>query len=224
MMFASNCTPNKDNMAFTSNVDRDYDYLFNFIIIGDSGVGKSCLLLRFADNTYFETHIATIGCDFKIRTVDIDGDRCKLHLWDTAGQDRFKTITTNYYRGAHGVILVYDVCNPDSFEHLNTWFGEVGQYGREDAVKLLVGNKSDLTAKRMVTYDQAKEFADKMRVGYIETSAKAAVNVEQAFLTLASNIKSTVTNGGLKDADKKDNIVINKSIPVEQRNNCFCSL
>nr|CAD7393725.1 unnamed protein product [Timema cristinae] len=106
---------------------REYDHLFKLLIIGDSGVGKSSLLLRFADNTFSGSYITTIGVDFKIRTVDVDGERVKLQIWDTAGQERFRTITSTYYRGTHGVIVVYDVTSGDSFANVKRWLHEIEQ-------------------------------------------------------------------------------------------------
>ncbi|XP_031682943.1 ras-related protein Rab-35 isoform X2 [Oncorhynchus kisutch] len=106
---------------------KDYNHLFKLLIIGDSNVGKSSLLLRFADNSFSGSYITTIGVDFKIRTVDIDGERVKLQIWDTAGQERFRTITSTYYRNTHGVIIVYDVTNPESFVNVKRWLNEITQ-------------------------------------------------------------------------------------------------
>ena len=126
------------------------------MIIGDSGVGKSCILLRFADDTYTDSFISTIGVDFKIRTVDLEGKVVKLQIWDTAGQERFRTITSSYYRGAHGIIIVYDVTDPDSFENVKSWMAEIDRFATEGVSKLLVGNKSDMEEKRAVDYATAK--------------------------------------------------------------------
>ena len=157
----------------------DYDYLFKLLLIGDSGVGKYSLLLRFADDTYTETYISTIGVDFKIRTVDLEGKTVKLQIWDTAGQERFRTITSSYYRGAHGIIVVYDVTDAESFDHVKTWLDEIDCYARQDVNKLLVGNKSDLTSKKKVDFETAKAFADEHNIPFLETSAKNSSNVEQ---------------------------------------------
>ncbi|CEI89230.1 Putative GTP-binding protein ypt1 [Rhizopus microsporus] len=165
-------------------MNPEYDYLFKLLLIGDSGVGKSCLLLRFADDTYTESYISTIGVDFKIRTIELEGK-----TWDTAGQERFRTITSSYYRGAHGIIVVYDVTDADSFNNVKQWLQEIDRYAAEGVNKLLVGNKSDLVDKKAVETEQAKEFADSLHIPLLETSAKDATNVEQAFLTMAKQIK-----------------------------------
>eukprot|EP00601_Ochromonadales_sp_CCMP2298_P003559 CAMPEP_0173176690 /NCGR_PEP_ID=MMETSP1141-20130122/4601_1 /TAXON_ID=483371 /ORGANISM="non described non described, Strain CCMP2298" /LENGTH=206 /DNA_ID=CAMNT_0014099059 /DNA_START=83 /DNA_END=701 /DNA_ORIENTATION=+ len=170
-------------------MQAEYDYLFKLLLIGDSGVGKSCLLLRFADDTYTESYISTIGVDFKIRTIDLDAKTIKLQIWDTAGQERFRTITSSYYRGAHGIIVVYDTTDLESFNNVKQWLHEIDRYASENVNKLLVGNKSDLTSKRAVSYEQAKEFADSLGIAFIETSAKSSTNVEKAFMTMASQIK-----------------------------------
>ncbi|RDX65222.1 Ras-related protein RABD2a, partial [Mucuna pruriens] len=170
------------------------DYLFKLLLIGDSGVGKSCLLLRFADDSYIESYISTIGVDFKIRTVEQDGKTIKLQIWDTAGQERFRTITSSYYRGAHGIIIVYDVTDEDSFNNVKQWLSEIDRYASDNVNKLLVGNKSDLTGNRVVSYDTAKEFADQIGIPFMETSAKDATNVEDAFMAMSAAIKNRMAS------------------------------
>ena len=120
---------------------RAYDYLFKLLLIGDSGVGKTCLLFRFAENSFNPTFISTIGIDFKIQTVEIDGKRIKLQVWDTAGQERFRTITTAYYRGAMGILLVYDVTNKKTFDNITNWLRNIEEHAAEGVEQLLVGNK-----------------------------------------------------------------------------------
>mmetsp|Transcript_395 Transcript_395/g.423 ORF Transcript_395/g.423 Transcript_395/m.423 type:complete len:207 (-) Transcript_395:34-654(-) len=172
----------------------EYDYLFKLLLIGDSGVGKSSLLLRFADNSYSESFIATIGVDFKIKTVEVENKVVKLQIWDTAGQEKFRTITSSYYRGAHGIIVVYDVTNRESFENVKNWMNEITRYASENVNRLLVGNKSDLEGKKAVTYDEGKELADSMGINFIETSAKTSANVEQSFLRMAGEIKGRIAS------------------------------
>lgn len=160
---------------------RDYDHLFKLLIIGDSGVGKSSLLLRFADNTFSGSYITTIGVDFKIRTVNIDGQKIKLQIWDTAGQERFRTITSTYYRGTHGVIVVYDVTNGESFANVKRWLLEIEQ--NCDVVnKVLVGNKNDCPDRKVVLTEDAERFAKTLNIILFETSAKDNINVEEMFL------------------------------------------
>ncbi len=134
----------------------EYDYLFKLLLIGDSGVGKSCLLLRFSDDTYTESYISTIGVDFKIRTIELDGKTVKLQIWDTAGQERFRTITSSYYRGAHGIIVVYDVTDQETFNNIGHWLEEIKRYACDGVNKLVVGNKCDLVSKRVVDMAAAK--------------------------------------------------------------------
>jgi len=177
-------------------MNPEYDYLFKLLLIGDSGVGKSCLLLRFADDTYTESYISTIGVDFKIRTIELNGKTIKLQIWDTAGQERFRTITSSYYRGAHGIIVVYDITDQVSFNNVKQWLQEIDRYACENVNKLLVGNKSDLINKRVVDLDTAKEFASGLGIPFLETSAKNSTNVEQAFLTMAGEIKNRMVNTG----------------------------
>jgi len=175
-----------------SAMSPEYDYLFKLLLIGDSGVGKSCLLLRFADDTYTESYISTIGVDFKIRTIELDGKTIKLQIWDTAGQERFRTITSSYYRGAHGIIVVYDCTDQESFNNVKQWLEEIERYAAENVNKLLVGNKCDLQAKKIVDTATAMEYANQLGIPFLETSAKNATNVEQAFMTMAAEIKNRV--------------------------------
>jgi len=169
---------------------REYDHLFKLLIIGDSGVGKSSLLLRFSDNTFSGTYITTIGVDFKIRTVDIGGEKVKLQIWDTAGQERFRTITSTYYRGTHGVIVVYDVTSGESFANVKRWLHEIDQ--NCDVVnRILVGNKNDAPDRKVVETHDAQRFAQQMGIQLFETSAKENLNVEEMFLAITKLVLQT---------------------------------
>ncbi|KAL0092658.1 GTP-binding protein ypt1 [Phycomyces blakesleeanus] len=173
-------------------MNSEYDYLFKLLLIGDSGVGKSCLLLRFADDMFTDSYISTIGVDFKIRTIEIDGKAIKLQIWDTAGQERFRTITSSYYRGAHGIIIVYDVTDQGSFDNVKQWLREIDRYSAEGVSKLLVGNKNDMLDRKVVSTSTAKSLAESLGLPLLETSAKSALNVEQAFSIMARQIKDRV--------------------------------
>ncbi|KAK1787890.1 hypothetical protein P4O66_016370 [Electrophorus voltai] len=143
-------------------------------------VGKSSLLLRFADNTFSGSYITTIGVDFKIRTVEINGEKVKLQIWDTAGQERFRTITSTYYRGTHGVIVVYDVTSAESFVNVKRWLHEINQ-NCDDVCRILVGNKNDDPGSKVVETNDAQKFAEQMGIQLFETSAKENINVEDMF-------------------------------------------
>merc|ERR1712217_572409 len=151
-------------------------------------------LLRFADDTYTESYISTIGVDFKIRTLEQDGKTVKLQISDTAGQERFRTITSSYYRGAHGIIIVYDVTDKESFNNVKHWVQEIEKYAADGVNKLLVGNKCDLASKKVVQYDEAKELADGLNIQFMETSAKNSHNVEKTFQSMAREIKQRVAS------------------------------
>lgn len=156
----------------------DYDYIFKILLVGNSAVGKSSLLMRFAEDLFSESFLPTIGVDFKIRTIEAAGSKVKLQMWDTAGQERFKSILNSYYKGAHGILLVFDITDKQSFKDLQVWLAEVEKYGRQDIVKILIGNKKDLESQRQVTTAEAKQFAESLGMKYLETSAKDGLNIE----------------------------------------------
>ncbi|XP_074605626.1 ras-related protein ORAB-1-like [Brevipalpus obovatus] len=185
-------------------MNREYDYLFKLLLIGDSGVGKSSLLFRFADDTFSESLESTFGVDFMVKTIDLEGTRVKLQIWDTAGQERFRTITSLYYRGAHGVIVVYDVTKLASINNVKRWLDEVDRHASENVTKLLVGNKCDLHSERAVDYSSAKDFAEQLGIPFLETSAKNSTNVEQAFFTMAAEIKNKTVPGAIQSPDQSD--------------------
>mmetsp|Transcript_28542 Transcript_28542/g.50253 ORF Transcript_28542/g.50253 Transcript_28542/m.50253 type:complete len:206 (+) Transcript_28542:72-689(+) len=167
------------------------DHLFKLVIIGDAGVGKSSLLLRFTEDNFSTNYISTIGVDFRFRTLNIKKKIVKLQIWDTAGQERFRTITSAYYRGADGVILVYDVTNRDSFGHVEDWLEQVNKYASEDTAKLIVGNKADLIEDKKVNSEEALAMGEKHGIHVIETSAKTADNVDMAFNRLGEKLIET---------------------------------
>lgn len=172
-----------------------YAYLFKYIIIGDTGVGKSCLLLQFTDKRFQPVHDLTIGVEFGARMVTIDQRQIKLQIWDTAGQESFRSITRSYYRGAAGALLCYDITRRETFNHLARWLEEARQNAHQNMVILLVGNKSDMDHRRQVTFEEGAKFAKDNGLIFLETSAKTASNVEEAFIHTAQKIYEHIQNG-----------------------------
>ncbi|KAF9152256.1 GTP-binding protein [Mortierella sp. AD011] len=185
-----------------------YDYLIKLLLIGDSGVGKSCLLLRFSDDSFTPSFITTIGIDFKIRTIELDGKRIKLQIWDTAGQERFRTITTAYYRGAMGILLVYDVTDERSFSNIRNWFSNIEQHASEGVNKILIGNKCDMPDKKVISKDQGQALADEFGIKFLETSAKSNICVEEAFFSLARDIKKRMIDTQTNQTQSPNTLVV----------------
>jgi small GTP-binding protein len=161
---------------------------FKFIIIGSSGVGKTALLKRLVDDRYLTEATSTIGVEFDSTYVEVDGQSVKLQIWDTAGQERFRSIAKAYFRNAVGVVLVFDICEPKTFEEVDMWLREVRSLCDPTAAVMLVGNKSDLAPSRAVTLADAERFAQHNHIAYIEASAKSGENVHEAFLRTAAQI------------------------------------
>ncbi|KAG6971892.1 hypothetical protein JG687_00001770 [Phytophthora cactorum] len=172
-----------------------YAYLFKYIIIGDTGVGKSCLLLQFTDKRFQPVHDLTIGVEFGARMINIENKQIKLQIWDTAGQESFRSITRSYYRGAAGALLVYDITRRETFNHLTRWLEEARQNSNSNMAIMLIGNKSDLEHRRAVSFKEGEQFAKENGLIFLETSAKTAANVEDAFVKTASKIYSNIQSG-----------------------------
>ncbi|KAL1820274.1 hypothetical protein DCAR_0416599 [Daucus carota subsp. sativus] len=172
--------------------DTEFDYLFKVLLIGDSGVGKSSILLSFTLNTFDDLN-PTIGVDFKVKYFQVGGKKIKLAIWDTAGQERFRTLTSSYYRGAQGIIMVYDVTRRDTFTNLSeVWSKEIELYStNQDCIRMLVGNKVDRENERVVTKKEGREFAKEHGCLFIECSAKTRDNVEKCFEELVLKILET---------------------------------
>ncbi|KAL5071127.1 hypothetical protein RYX36_022014 [Vicia faba] len=219
------------NASSSSLTHAEFDYLFKLLMIGDSGVGKSTLLLRFTSDT-FEDLSPTIGVDFKVKYVTLGGKKLKLAIWDTAGQERFRTLTGSYYRGAQGIIMVYDVTRRDTFTNLSDiWAKEIDLYStNQDCIKMLVGNKVDKFAyimfqesERVVTKKEAVDFARQYGCLYTECSAKTRVNVEQCFEELVMKVLDTPSLLAEGSSGVKKNIFKQKPQESDASTSSCCS-
>ncbi|XP_006637059.1 ras-related protein Rab-26 isoform X1 [Lepisosteus oculatus] len=173
-----------------SNSSEFYDIAFKVMLVGDSGVGKTCLLVRFKDGAFLAgSFISTVGIDFRNKVLNIDGVKVKLQIWDTAGQERFRSVTHAYYRDAHALLLLYDVTNKTSFDNIQAWLTEIHEYAQQDVVLMLLGNKADATHERVVKREEGEKLAKEFGVPFMETSAKTGLNVDLAFLAVAKELK-----------------------------------
>ncbi|XP_022195990.2 ras-related protein Rab-43 [Nilaparvata lugens] len=202
--------------------DESFDFLFKVVLIGDCGVGKTCVVQRFKSGNFVERHGNTIGVDFSMKTVTVDGKKVKLQIWDTAGQERFRTITQSYYRSANGVIIVYDITKRSSFLGLQRWIEEVRRYTASNVMLILVGNKCDLESLREVEFVEAEAMCEYIpEILYVmEASAKDNTNVDQAFLCLASELKKRHDHNGLVDSNREDTIELREGKAVKQCSGC----
>eukprot|EP00048_Salpingoeca_helianthica_P012456 m.181921 g.181921 ORF g.181921 m.181921 type:complete len:303 (+) comp15378_c12_seq7:613-1521(+) len=163
----------------------DFDSLVKVLLVGDGQTGKTSLLTRYCDDTFRPQYVSTIGVDFKIHHVDFDGKALKMQIWDTAGPERFRTITSAYYRGSHAILFVYDSTDAATFAHVPNWLAQAAMYGNNEIVRMLVATKCDLVEKRAVSHQQGMEFAAQHNLCFVETSAKDNTNVSNLFLVTA---------------------------------------
>ena len=175
-------------MDNTQNLVEEYDLMFKILLLGDSGVGKSNLLLRYTKDQFMVDMRSTIGVEFAMKLLKLDGLDLKVQIWDTAGMERYKSITSAYYRGAKGVIICYDITRKNSFDNVDKWLDDFKSKADEDAVILLIGNKNDLNHIREVDKEEAALKAQKYNIGFMETSAKENDNVQKAFITIFQEI------------------------------------
>lgn len=204
-----------------------YSYLFKYIIIGDTGVGKSCLLLQFTDKRFRHDHDLTIGVEFGSRMINLDSRDVKLQIWDTAGQESFRSITRSYYRGAAGALLVYDITRRDTFTHLSNWLQDARENGNADMVITLVANKTDLDSRRTVSIEEGQRFAKENNLLFVEASAKTSANVEEAFQSTAEAIYAKVKEGSLDISSETSGVrmgpsavSVSRSLPPAKRECC----
>ena len=187
------------------------DITLKLLILGDSNVGKTSLLLTYVDNYFPDSHVATIGIDYKIKEVDINGLKLKLQIWDTSGQERFRSMTHNFLKNANGIAFVYDITNKKSFEGVKNWIKDAENNGN-GFEKILIGNKIDLEGKREVSHDYAEKYANKKKIKTFETSAKTNINVNEPFDYLAKLIIKDKTKEEIiaQFGENNDNLNLNK--------------
>ena len=163
----------------------------------------------------------SIGVDFKLKNIEIDGKKIKLQIWDTAGEERFRTITTSYYKGAHAILIVFDITEKDSFEHVKNWVADIDKFAKQGVLRILVGNKCDLEKQRNVSKEEANELAEKLGIKYIETSAKDTINIETLFVDTAKYLLSKQVNisGNANNIGGKNGIDLNNNNQTPQKNN-----
>ncbi|XP_032893695.1 ras-related protein Rab-19 [Amblyraja radiata] len=209
-----------------TGADEAFDYLFKIVLIGDSNIGKTCVVHRFKSGVFLEKQQNTIGVDFIVKTMDIEGKKVKVQVWDTAGQERFRTITQSYYRSAHGAMIAYDITKQSSFNSVPHWVNEIQRYGAANVVQLLIGNKADLGERREVPFEEACNVAEKFGLlAVLETSAKEAQNVDEAFLLLTRELLAR--NGLHLSSESSRSSLHMDSRPVitgapPQKNPCPC--
>jgi len=206
------------------NFEREHDFLFKIVVVGDSNVGKSSLICRYCDESFTDSFISTIGIDFKFKTLEEKGKKVKLQIWDSSGQERFRSIIPSLYRGAKGIVLVFDVTDVSSFKNVSLWIEEIKKTASEDAQLILVGNKSDLMESREVERIEAQQFAFQNDCLYFETSAKSTENVEFLFQEMTRLIFKRRGENVL-NSEKKEIIVPIKPISSKKIVSCnFCSI
>ena len=187
---------------------KQKELLYKILLLGDSSVGKTCFLMRYADNTFQEIHMSTIGLDYKLKNVQLDdGKIVKIQIWDTAGQDRFRSITKNYYKGAHGIILIYDVTSRKTFENIKNWVKQIKEEVSDKVTIILVGNKIDDETNRKVSTEEGEAMAKEVNLEFFETSAKSGTNIDSTFNEL---VKKTVEKYNKTD-EKGDRLNNKKS-------------
>ncbi|CAA0815420.1 Ras-related protein RABA5a [Striga hermonthica] len=191
-------------MAFyNAGEQQTEDYLFKIVLIGDSAVGKSNLLARFARDEFYPNSKSTIGVEFQTQKMEINGKEVKAQIWDTAGQERFRAVTSAYYRGAVGALVVYDISRRRTFESVGRWLNELHTYSDMNVVTILVGNKSDLRDAREVTTGEGKALAESQGLFFIETSALDSSNVASAFQTVVKEIFSILSRKVIQSQEFK---------------------
>ena len=182
----------------SSTKAKDYDYIFKIVLIGDTCVGKSCILVRFSDDIFNDNYVTTIGVDFRFKTMVVNQKVAKIQIWDTAGEERYRSITTAYYRGAAAIIICCDCTNTESFNNVDNWIEEIGKYTDKDNVDIMIlMNKCDLVDERKIDKSEIEKYEKKSGLKVLEVSAKTGEGIDDAFKYVISKL--------IDKNEKKDN-------------------
>ena len=193
---------------------------FKILLIGDLGVGKSSIILRYIEDYFSGTLMSSIGVDFKTKQIEIDDKLIKLQIWDTAGHEKFRTITTSYYKSAHAIIVLYDITDSNSFEHIKNWMTDIDKFAKQGVLKILIGNKIDLLENRKVTKEAGQALANKYKINFFEVSAKGNINIDNMFLDTAKSLLERSENA-INDDNKNNNVVLNgNKIKIKKKKKC----
>ena len=185
------------------NISQEEDHLgsemstksYKVLLLGNSYVGKTCILLRFSEDTYNDDYEVTIGLNYRIKTLNIDNNPIRMQIWDTSGEEKFKAIAKNFYRGAHGVLLIYDICEKNSFLDVKSWIEQIIENtDNDDIVMILCGNKCDMEKERNISKNEGENLANSYKIPFFECSAKENINIDEIFNTMAKNIYEKVGN------------------------------
>ena len=195
--------------------DEEYSMIFKIILIGESGVGKSNSLSRYVNNYFSESSKSTVGVELGCKIEEINGTKVKVQIWDTAGQERYKSITQTYYKGAKGALIVYDISRKESFNSIDKWIGDLKEYGEENVCVILVGNKCDLENIRQVSQDEVSKKAEQYNIGFCETSALSAKNIDTAFQMLIKKVSEKLPNLDEKYGNKSS--VVNTGVSLDTK-------
>ncbi|XP_031779206.1 ras-related protein Rab-37 isoform X3 [Nasonia vitripennis] len=223
--YAARRQSSNDSACSAQATPEHCDLHCKVMLLGDSGVGKTCILTRFRDGQFLSgNYITTVGIDFRNKMVTVDDSQVKLQIWDTAGQERFRSVTHAYYRDAHALLLLYDVTNKQSYDNIRAWLGEIREYAQDDVVIMLLGNKCDCGSERIVRREDGQRLANEYKVPFMETSAKTGLNVELAFHAVARELKARANKqeGGDSD-DARFNVQDYLRQHQSQRNSCLSS-
>ena len=198
------------------STSNEVEFVFKILLLGDSEVGKSCFLMRYSDNVFVENYITTIGLDYKLKSVKLDsGKTIKVQLWDTAGQDKYRTIAKNYFKGSHGILLLYDITKQSSFNNIREWIQDIREEVSPKAIIFLIGNKIDLADQRKISKEKGIELAEEYKLPFFEASAKSGENVDEVFKALYKKISEVYG-----DLEREIGSKLNKR-KKNQRKCCF---